>query len=201
MGRPFASVSDFLTNYARLLAELSQARTGELHIHNLGRVILWRAGEEISLDWMSERGEGQASDGARKLEPAPQPLSGATPSAVVPVVYADAAMGDLRLTWDEGGGSDLSAYLIDCARQLAFMVKRYEVSDWAGQRLGRSLLLVVRSSLYGFEGTVASHQPKGLRSALSFFNAPIRDGSYSVVKREGVTAGCGGNTSADARSI
>lgn len=143
MGRPFSGVSEFLKNYARLLVELSQARTGELSIDHIGRVILWRAGEEITLDWLSESGDEKASvRDDRKSEPTLQWRSKPTPSVVVPVVYADAAIGELRLAWDEGGGSDLSAHLTDCARQLAFMVKRYEVSDWARQRLGRSLLLV-----------------------------------------------------------
>ena len=135
MSRPFPGVSDFLTSYARRLVELSQARTGELHINNLGRVILSRAGQEISADWLSERGEGQGSGDAGEPEPAP--------SVAIPVVYADATIGNLRLSWDEGeSGPELSDVLHDCARQLAFMVKRYEVSDWARQRLGRSLLLV-----------------------------------------------------------
>jgi transcriptional regulator with AAA-type ATPase domain/AraC-like DNA-binding protein len=135
MSHPFPDVSDFLTCYARRLVELSQARSGELHINNVGRIILSRAGEEISADWLSEQGEGQASGDAGEPYPGP--------SAVVPVVYADAAIGHLRLSWNQSEGRpDLSDVLPDCARQLAFMVKRYEVSDWARRRLGRSLLLV-----------------------------------------------------------
>jgi len=143
MSRPYPAVSDFLTRYAQLLAELSQACTAELRINRLGRIILCRSGEEISLDWLSEPGEGQHPRGAREPERAPQWRSEPVPSVTVPMVYADAAIGELSLSWDEGGcGSSLSDVLADCARQLAFMVKRYEVCDWAKRRLGRSLLLV-----------------------------------------------------------
>jgi AraC-like DNA-binding protein len=143
MSRPFPDVSDFLTSYAQGLADLSRARTVELSVNQLGRIILSRSGPEISLDWLSEQSDGPRSGDAREPERAPRWRSEPMPSVTVPMVYADAAIGEVRLSWDEDGwGPDLSDVLADCARQLAFMVKRYEVCDWAKRRLGRSLLLV-----------------------------------------------------------
>ncbi|MBC7905524.1 MAG: sigma 54-interacting transcriptional regulator, partial [Rhodospirillaceae bacterium] len=127
MGRSFANVSDFLISYARLLAEMSHATAGELRMENHGRIILSRAGKEISLDWLSERGQGQDSG-----------LIGKS----VPVVYADAAIGHVCLTWGDDDGAQAAGFVTDCARQLAFLVKRYEVRHWAEQRLGRPLMLV-----------------------------------------------------------
>lgn len=143
MGRPFPDISEFLGSYAEKLAELSQASGLELRVVNIGRVVLSRIGTEIVQDWLTERSDAPSPDGTRDPRRAPQWRFEPKPSVTLPLVYADAGIGHLSLNWDEHRrGPELSGPLADCARQLAFMVKRYEVREWAQQRLGRSLLLV-----------------------------------------------------------
>ncbi|NPU10099.1 helix-turn-helix domain-containing protein [Bradyrhizobium sp. 83002] len=143
MSRPYLEVADFLVSYAQRLAELSRAATVEIAVADLGRIVLSRSGTETVQDWLSERDGGAAAASEREPRRAPEWRLEPTPSVTVPLVYADVGIGRLNLAWDRRrSGPDLSEALADCARQLAFVVKRYEVCEWARQRLGRSLLLV-----------------------------------------------------------
>jgi AraC-like DNA-binding protein len=127
LARPFPRLADFLMHYAATLADLSQARTGELRIDLCGRVLWERRGGKLSLQWQDAATIGKAKPSSR-LE--------------VALMYADAAMGGLSLSGCPDEAWRSPALLSDCARQLAFMVKRYDVCRWAEQRLGRPLLLI-----------------------------------------------------------
>ncbi|MGJ4935776.1 helix-turn-helix domain-containing protein [Bradyrhizobium oligotrophicum] len=143
MSRPYLNVVDFLASYAQRLAELSRAATVEIAVADLGRIVLSRSGSETVQDWLSERDGGVAATAEREPRRAPEWRLGPTPSVTAPLVYADVGIGRLTLAWEgRRGGPDLSDALADCARQLAFVIKRHEVCEWARQRLGRSLLLV-----------------------------------------------------------
>lgn len=128
--RPRRDVSDFLARYLCRLVESAGATRAELHLDAIGSLVLSRSGKDIAADW---RHGAQPGGAARR--PVPGGLA-------VPVAYGEAILGDLSLAWVAGDSRRNRTDLADCARQIALMVKRYDVRRWAQNRLGRQLLLV-----------------------------------------------------------
>jgi AraC-like DNA-binding protein len=65
-------------------------------------------------------------------------------STVLPIVYANAAIGELWATWphDPTLQRARSTLCTDFARRCAFLAKRHDLQCWGEQRLGRPLRLV-----------------------------------------------------------
>ncbi len=127
MVRPHRDVCDFLERYMARLVEAAGAGGGWVRLDDVGILSVERADGQMRLDWRRPRPAGGRRAGTAAID--------------LPVIYGDAAIGALGLTWGDGGRRDRAA-LADCARQIAFLVKRYDVCRWARDRLGRSLRLV-----------------------------------------------------------
>jgi AraC-like DNA-binding protein len=166
VNRSFRDMPDMLEGLLRALAERAQLQAASLCVHNVGALVLGRAGREITCDWLNDISPGAPSPGLDGAAPAAgvddavrdaqwrsAPSYGAGEpkrrpdqafSLIHPVAYADTALGELRvsLRGDARQRSVAHAALGEFAGHCGRLIKRYEVQRWAAQRLGQPLLLV-----------------------------------------------------------
>lgn len=135
INRPFRTLPELLDALMRALAERAGVAAGALVVRGLGTLVLRRSLGETSVDWI-------AGDGAAPPDPPGAPAGPGT--LVLPLCYADAGLGELRLALDPpvAAGEPRAELLGHFARHCALLVKRYQVRNWSERRLGRPLLLV-----------------------------------------------------------
>jgi DNA-binding NtrC family response regulator len=172
INRPFRSLAELLDALMRALAERSRLRAGSLSLHGVGTLTLHRVGRRVATGWTSKVSNGfqtgapgprldMATPGEAFAEPLSLPVSPLSQTLVLPICYADAVLGELRLEMDPRPRlSDTETELLGhFARHCGRLAKRYDVRRWSEQRLGRSLLLVGMSKalreLEGFLETSA----------------------------------------------
>ncbi len=126
LGGPVHGLAAFLGAYLHSLATLSGVAGGELRVAGLGRLTIRRAAGGLVADWR-EDGACAGPDAAAGI--------------AVPLTYGEGSLGELVLRWDDNRRTD-PGQVRDCARHIAFMIKRCEVGRWTAERLGRPLLLV-----------------------------------------------------------
>jgi AraC-like DNA-binding protein len=134
--RPCRNLDDLLGAMMTALAERLPVDAASLFIEDLGTLIVRRTEGRVAVEWLPSDFGPLFGGGSARIDPRAEAL-------VLPVRYAETAMGELRV--------ELSARLRDSvdpqllkqfAHQCALLVKRYYVRGWAEQRLGRPLLLV-----------------------------------------------------------
>jgi DNA-binding NtrC family response regulator len=124
---------DLLDALMRALAERVRLKSGALVVDGLGTLAIARVRGETASEWLPSG----AGTGAVPLRPGGDAL-------ILPIRYAGARLGELRLDMVAPPGSaDLEMQLLcHFARQCGLLVKRYDVRRWSEQRLGRALLLI-----------------------------------------------------------
>lgn len=137
INRPFHNLPDLLEALMRALAERTRLTAGSLRVDGVGVLRVARAGEEIVSDWIAEDATGGMPARAASFPAGPGSLA-------LPVSYADAPLGELRLDIDppprpSEPETDLLRHF---ARHCGLLIKRYDVRRWTERRLGRPLLLV-----------------------------------------------------------
>jgi transcriptional regulator with AAA-type ATPase domain len=166
VNRPFPDLPALLDGLLRAFAERAQLIGANLCVHNVGALVLGRAGREITCDWLNDISPGAPSPGLEGAAPAAcvddavrdaqwrsAPSYGASEpkrradhafSLTLPIAYADTDLGELRvsLRGDARHRSLANAAVAEFAGHCGRLIKRYEVQRWAAQRLGQPLLLV-----------------------------------------------------------
>lgn len=134
INRPFSNLPELLDALMRALAERTRLIAGSLWVRGVGILVLRRAGAEIVSSWTDT-----LSDTAPR-----RPGPSAADALVLPISYADAPLGEIRLEIDPAPGpSDPETDLLrHFARHCGLLIKRYDVRRWSERRLGRPLLLV-----------------------------------------------------------
>jgi DNA-binding NtrC family response regulator len=142
INRPFRDLPELLDALMRALAERTGLTAGSLRVRGAGVLaVRTRRGEVVS-EWLGEDSE-PGPDGPKVL--------------ALPVSYADAPLGELRLRLDPPPGQfDPETELLrHFARHCGLLIKRYHVRNWSERRLGRPLLLVgLSKALRALEGFV-----------------------------------------------
>ncbi|KAA0681296.1 helix-turn-helix domain-containing protein [Azospirillum brasilense] len=112
------------------LADRAPLRGGALWLQDMGTLVLAQDRAGGRLCWTAG---GDPNDAAADPE-----------AVVVPITYADAPVGEMRLVLDRAsdGAAPEAPILQDVARQCGYLAKRYEVRRWAERRFGRPLLMV-----------------------------------------------------------
>jgi AraC-like DNA-binding protein len=152
INRPFRTLPELLGALLRALADRTPLIAGSLSLRGIGTLILRRTGRETVTDWIAD--ETGASGSALPLVHPPGAPSGPG-LLILPLAYADAPLGELRLKMMLAAGpADPETELLrHFARHCALLVKRYQVRNWSERRLGRPLLLVgLSKSLRELEG-------------------------------------------------
>lgn len=146
------------------LVERTGLQDGTLWLRDIGTLGLNRAGRELRADWLDGfPSAGPATDhGAVGLRagsvdhavhaaetPAGHYMNATLQagakrvmSIVLPVLYAEVPIGEIRLECQADSREAELALFRQFARACAYLAKRYEVQRWAERRLGRPLLLV-----------------------------------------------------------
>ncbi|QCO07128.1 helix-turn-helix domain-containing protein (plasmid) [Azospirillum argentinense] len=112
------------------LADRAPLRGGALWLQDMGTLVLAQDRSGGRLCWTAD---GDPNDAAADPE-----------AVVVPITYADAPVGEMRLVLDRApdGAAPEAPMLRDVARQCGYLAKRYEVRRWAERRFGRPLMMV-----------------------------------------------------------
>jgi AraC-like DNA-binding protein len=166
VNRPFRDMPAMLDALLRAFAERAQLHAANLSVHNVGALVLGRAGREITCDWLNDISPGAPSPGLEGAAPAacvddavrdaqwrsapscdagePRRRADQVFSLTLPVAYADIGLGELRvsLRGDARQRSLADSAVAEFASHCGRLIKRYEVQRWAAQRLGQPLLLV-----------------------------------------------------------
>ncbi|MBB3266831.1 AraC-like DNA-binding protein [Azospirillum sp. OGB3] len=126
----FRSLPDLIGGLMDRLADRTPLRGGALWLQDMGTLVLAqdRAGGRVC--WTAD---GDPNEAAADPE-----------AVVVPITYADAPVGEMRLVLDRApdGAAPEAPILHDVARQCGYLAKRYEVRRWAERRFGRPLMMV-----------------------------------------------------------
>lgn len=126
----FRSLPDLIGGLMGRLADRAPLRGGALWLQDMGTLVLAQDRAGGRLCWTAD---GDPNDAAADPE-----------AVVVPITYADAPVGEMRLVLDRApdGAAPEAPILQDVARQCGYLAKRYEVRRWAERRFGRPLLMV-----------------------------------------------------------
>ncbi|MBK3734080.1 helix-turn-helix domain-containing protein [Azospirillum brasilense] len=112
------------------LVDRAPLRGGALWLQDMGTLVLAQDRAGGRLCWTAD---GDPNEAAANPE-----------AVVVPITYADAPVGEMRLVLDRApdGAAPEAPILQDVARQCGYLAKRYEVRRWAERRFGRPLMMV-----------------------------------------------------------
>ncbi|WP_353861636.1 helix-turn-helix domain-containing protein [Azospirillum formosense] len=126
----FRSLPDLIGGLMGRLADRAPLRGGALWLQDMGTLVLAQDRAGGRLCWTAD---GDPNDAAADPE-----------AVVVPITYADAPVGEMRLVLDRApdGAAPEAPILQDVARQCGYLAKRYEVRRWAERRFGRPLMMV-----------------------------------------------------------
>ncbi|UKJ77545.1 AraC family transcriptional regulator [Azospirillum brasilense] len=126
----FRSLPDLIGGLMDRLADRAPLRGGALWLQDMGTLVLAQDRAGGRLCWTAD---GDPNDAAADPE-----------AVVVPITYADAPVGEMRLVLDHApdGAAPEAPILQDVARQCGYLAKRYEVRRWAERRFGRPLMMV-----------------------------------------------------------
>lgn len=126
----FRSLPDLIGGLMGRLADRAPLRGGALWLQDMGTLVLAQDRSGGRLCWTAD---GDPNDAAADPE-----------AVVVPITYADAPVGEMRLVLDRApdGAAPEAPMLRDVARQCGYLAKRYEVRRWAERRFGRPLMMV-----------------------------------------------------------
>ncbi|WP_174436404.1 AraC family transcriptional regulator [Azospirillum brasilense] len=126
----FRSLPDLIGGLMGRLADRAPLRGGALWLQDMGTLVLAQDRAGGRLCWTAD---GDPNDAAADPE-----------AVVVPITYADAPVGEMRLVLDRkpDGAAPEAPILHDVARQCGYLAKRYEVRRWAERRFGRPLMMV-----------------------------------------------------------
>ncbi|PWC63096.1 AraC family transcriptional regulator [Azospirillum sp. TSH58] len=126
----FRSLPDLIGGLMGRLADRAPLRGGALWLQDMGTLVLAQDRAGGRLRWTED---GDPNDAAADPE-----------AVVVPITYADAPVGEMRLVLDRApdGAAPEAPILHDVARQCGYLAKRYEVRRWAERRFGRPLMMV-----------------------------------------------------------
>lgn len=126
----FRSLPDLIGGLMDRLADRAPLRGGALWLQEMGTLVLAQDRAGGGLCWTAD---GDPNDAAANPE-----------AVVVPITYADAPVGEMRLVLDRApdGAAPAAPILHDVARQCGYLAKRYEVRRWAERRFGRPLMMV-----------------------------------------------------------
>ncbi|WP_454020731.1 helix-turn-helix domain-containing protein [Azospirillum sp. Marseille-Q6669] len=126
----FRSLPDLIGGLMDRLAGRAPLRGGALWLQDMGTLVLAQDRAGGRLCWTAG---GDPNDAAADPE-----------AVVVPITYADAPVGEMRLVLDHApdGAAPEAPILQDVARQCGYLAKRYEVRRWAERRFGRPLMMV-----------------------------------------------------------
>lgn len=160
---------ELLDGLMRALAVRSGLREGMLQLAGVGVLTLEQRGGELTSAWaLSVQHAGpvteEAADKARILSVddavraaemhgasihemgKARSSAAAVDSIRLPISYADTQLGEIHLEWERSPDSGELELCRGFAKRCGLLAKRYELQHWAEQRLGRSLLLVGRST-------------------------------------------------------
>lgn len=157
---PRSSLDQVLSGIVPTLAQHVGAVSGQLWLRDSGTLALGRNGHAFTIDWHEHAASlGSADDPVRptfddavraaewRAEPSYReglPVaagSDRTRETVVPIVYAEQTIGELRFAC-AGEEAVLRPLLVEFARVCAHFERRYLTRRWALQHLGQALLLV-----------------------------------------------------------
>ncbi|CAO3382462.1 helix-turn-helix domain-containing protein [Azospirillum argentinense] len=126
----FRSLPELIGGLMGRLADRAPLRGGALWLQDMGTLVLAQDRAGGRLRWTED---GDPNDAAADPE-----------AVVVPITYADAPVGEMRLVLDRApdGAVPEAPILQDVARQCGYLAKRYEVRRWAERRFGRPLMMV-----------------------------------------------------------
>ncbi|TWA77721.1 AraC family transcriptional regulator [Azospirillum brasilense] len=126
----FRSLPDLIGGLMDRLVDRAPLRGGALWLQDMGTLVLAQDRAGGRLCWTAD---GDPNEAAADPE-----------AVVVPITYADAPVGEMRLVLDRApdGAAPEAPILQDVARQCGYLAKRYEVRRWAERRFGRPLMMV-----------------------------------------------------------
>ncbi|TWA62526.1 sigma-54-interacting transcriptional regulator [Azospirillum brasilense] len=126
----FRSLPDLIGGLMDRLVDRAPLRGGALWLQDMGTLVLAQDRAGGRLCWTAD---GDPNEAAADPE-----------AVVVPITYADAPVGEMRLVLDRApdGAPPEAPILQDVARQCGYLAKRYEVRRWAERRFGRPLMMV-----------------------------------------------------------
>ncbi|MEK8030596.1 helix-turn-helix domain-containing protein [Ideonella sp. DXS29W] len=151
---PKRTLPELLRGLMGSLAGQVAARRGQLRLSGLGTLAFESAAGAFNAGWIDGT-NGHARNGrhhpsvATAASPA-KPSNGShgpgpsAPPTAFPLVYGNVALGELQLEWPaaQPGAVAWQTMCEEFAAHCARLAMRFETQRWAGQRLGRPLLLV-----------------------------------------------------------